>query len=228
VLAADRVVWAGRLDEVAFLRRIWDLSRGRSTDSRFKDAAGDIYQHRIYNPTDRDDDWIFSDSRFDVAHTDDQRFLEFLCQTVHPVVRPDGDEARELVEVYNAYLGKDGVHLVAVDQPAGRSRYEPRTRSRAVEPAAALPSIAIRDSPIPTFCSVSFAGSSTVSMMIPRRRSAPAKNSWSRSVGSFSPTTTKLRPTAPICPSSTSRRRRRCGSPWMTSREAPRAPKQPR
>jgi AbiJ N-terminal domain 3 len=120
MLAVEEIQWAGRQDEVAFLSRIWDLTGMPSTDYRFADAAGDIFQHRINNPEDWPDDWVFNDSRFDLAHTDDDQFLTFLCQTVHPLVRADADEAQRLVALYNDYLRKDGVHLVAVDR-LGRS-----------------------------------------------------------------------------------------------------------
>ncbi len=41
--------WFGDLDDVAFLGRVWDLTSMRSTDSRYRDAAGDVHQHRINN-----------------------------------------------------------------------------------------------------------------------------------------------------------------------------------
>ena len=37
----------GRLDLISFLKRIWELSSMPSTDHRFKDAEGDIWQHLI-------------------------------------------------------------------------------------------------------------------------------------------------------------------------------------
>lgn len=39
----------GRLNLIEFLKRIWDLSSMPSTDRRFKDVEGDIYQHMINN-----------------------------------------------------------------------------------------------------------------------------------------------------------------------------------
>ena len=46
-LRVENVNWAGRLDEPDFLSRIFDLEQMPSYDSRFKNAAGDIWQHRI-------------------------------------------------------------------------------------------------------------------------------------------------------------------------------------
>ena len=63
-LCVEGIAWAGALDEIEFLERIFDLEELPSYDSRFKDAAGDIWQHRVNNPEDWDDDWIFKDNRF--------------------------------------------------------------------------------------------------------------------------------------------------------------------
>ena len=60
-LKVDAIAWMGTLEEVEFLQRLWDLEALPSTDSRFKDAAGDIWQHR-WNNHDWDDDWVFEDN----------------------------------------------------------------------------------------------------------------------------------------------------------------------
>ena len=44
-LRLEDAAWQGRLDDVEFLSRLFDLQQLPSTDSRFKDAAGDIWQH---------------------------------------------------------------------------------------------------------------------------------------------------------------------------------------
>jgi hypothetical protein len=59
-LMGEGVAWNGRLEESEFLSRIFDLDSLPSTDSRFKNAAGDIWQHRVNNPMDWKDDWVFS------------------------------------------------------------------------------------------------------------------------------------------------------------------------
>jgi hypothetical protein len=68
-LSAEGISWSGRLEEVAFLERLWDLSALPSTDGRFTDASGDIRQHRVNNPSDWPDDWLFSDDRFDLSRS---------------------------------------------------------------------------------------------------------------------------------------------------------------
>jgi hypothetical protein len=137
-LTMERLSWHGRLEEPAFLERVWDLSSLPSTDGRFRDAAGDIWQHRINNPYDWEDDWVFTDSRFELMHGPDEVFLRFLCEMVHPVVRPDANEARELVAFFNERLAADGWVLVAADQMSGRPVFEARRKRGAKHPTSAL------------------------------------------------------------------------------------------
>ena len=65
----------GNFDLISFLRRIWDLSSMPSTDSRFKDAEGDIWQHMVNN-----NDWENSyllDTYLNLPGSDDHIFLNF-------------------------------------------------------------------------------------------------------------------------------------------------------
>lgn len=121
-LRIEKIEWCGVMDEVEFLGRIFDLSEMPSTDHRFPDAAGDIWQHRINN-YDWDDDWVFADRRFNLSGCESSVFLDFLCQMVHPLVRPDTDEAEALVDKINASLKKDGTMLVAGGSIFGRPEY---------------------------------------------------------------------------------------------------------
>ena len=122
-LRIDNVVWSGRLEEVEFLQRLYDLEHLPSHDSRFSDAAGDIWQHRVNNPQDWDDDWVFGDPRFNLLRGPSDTFLRFLCEMVHPVVRPDRNESLKLVQHFNEQLRNDGWHLVEEEKIAGRPRY---------------------------------------------------------------------------------------------------------
>ena len=108
VLALEKIAWAGELTEDEFLARLWDLNALPSHDVRFKTAARDIYQHRVLNPADWDDDWLFSDSRFDLTGGSDEVFLKFLCETVHPRVRSDTTESATIVSTYNELLEGTG------------------------------------------------------------------------------------------------------------------------
>lgn len=122
-LRIDNVAWAGRLDEVEFLERIYDLQTLPSQDSRFKNAAGDIWQHRVNNPLDWPDDWIYADGRFGLLTGPSTTFMRFLCEMVHPVVRPDRNEALQLVQHFNDQLRRAGWNLVEEEKIAGRPRF---------------------------------------------------------------------------------------------------------
>ncbi|HWP33184.1 MAG TPA: abortive infection family protein [Solirubrobacterales bacterium] len=136
-LSMERIAWHGRLEEVAFLERIWDLGSMRTTDPRYRDAAGDIFQHRVNN-WDWEDDWVFTDSRFDLMHGPDDKFLQFLCEMVHPVVRSDADEVEQLVAFFNKKLAADGWALSATDQMSGRPVFTAHRRKGAKQPSSAL------------------------------------------------------------------------------------------
>lgn len=127
-LRLEQVNVFGVLNDPEFLSRIYELRRLPSTDSRYKDAAGDIYQHRVNND-DWDDYWIFDDDRFPLLDGPADTFLRFLAETVHPVVRPDREEAAKIVGHYNDQLRQASWELVEVERIAGRARYEPQPLS---------------------------------------------------------------------------------------------------
>lgn len=74
ILLAEKA-FHGRLDLISFLDKIWDLSNLPSTDSRFSDAKGDIWQHMV-----RNEDWSYSEllsSRLNLIDSDDKTFKNF-------------------------------------------------------------------------------------------------------------------------------------------------------
>ena len=121
-LSTCGISWAGRLSDAEFLARLYDLTEIPSNDHRFRHAQGDIAQHRD-NWDDWDDDWVFWDARFNLLHAPDKEFVRFLCETVHPVVRQNAEEARTLVKEYNCLLAADGWSLVVVDRLSGQPVY---------------------------------------------------------------------------------------------------------
>lgn len=120
-IALAGISWSGRLEEPDFLGRIYDLATMKSTDTRFKDAASDIRQHRVLNPMDWPDDWVFTDSRFGLQYGDDEVVLRFLAEMLHPVVRMDEDEVAALLKSFNEALGRDGYELYPAEWISGHA-----------------------------------------------------------------------------------------------------------
>lgn len=102
----------GRLEESDFLSRVFNLNEIRSNDSRFDNAWGDIWQHRVNNPNDWDDNWIYQDSRFNLLGCDDVILLQYLCETVPPLVRLDSSHVAKLVQIFYDNLRNDGFEII--------------------------------------------------------------------------------------------------------------------
>lgn len=129
-LRVERVDWSGRLDEVDFLDRIFDLDQLPSDDPRFDNARGDIWQHR-FNNNDWDDDWIYADRRFGILLGADETLLRFLCEMLHPIVRPDVAAARALAAQLNDLLKGDGFELIEGTKIGDHPVWVARARSLA-------------------------------------------------------------------------------------------------
>jgi hypothetical protein len=111
-------VWNGVLNEVDFLRRLYDLDKLPSKDSRHSTARGDIAQHCLLNAGDWPDDWIFDDDRFGLTDRD-EALLRFLAEMLHPAVRTDLAEVEQLHTFLNQTLVHDGCEIVQVDAISG-------------------------------------------------------------------------------------------------------------
>ena len=121
-----RMSYCGRLNEIDFLSRIYDLKNMPSTDYRYGNAYGDIVQHTVNND-DWGNWWFFSDGRFNLSHgSDDEYLLKFICQMLHPVVRRENGPWKEYAKKFNELLSRDGYELYVEEDISGREIYNVR------------------------------------------------------------------------------------------------------
>lgn len=121
----SQIPWYGSLEQQNFLGRLFDLSKLPSNDPRYKTAGDDIWKHTVAN-YDWPDEWVFTDSRFNLLHIEDKTFLEFLCLSLHPTVREDSDQVVTLLEIYNNNLSKNGFELYQVSKIVDRPIFDVR------------------------------------------------------------------------------------------------------
>ncbi|MFS0980784.1 AbiJ-NTD4 domain-containing protein [Enterococcus casseliflavus] len=112
----------GRLEEIEFLSRIYDLEKMPSFDSRYQNALGDIWQHTVNND-DYPDDWVFTDERFMLKNGSDEVYLNFICEIFHPTVRIEKSYWENFLEEINTLLKNDGYELYISNQISGRDVY---------------------------------------------------------------------------------------------------------
>ncbi|MCD4788961.1 MAG: abortive infection family protein [Bacteroidales bacterium] len=124
-IQVEEIFWAGKMDEVEFLSRMFDLNQMPSSDSRFDDCGGDIWQHRVNN-YDWEDNWIYYDGRFNLLKCDDSIFLQFLCEILHPLVRRDTSEVAKLHQIFNDILKNDGFEIIVKTKISGKPLFAVR------------------------------------------------------------------------------------------------------
>lgn len=93
-----------------------------STDDRFENAEGDIHQHMVNNS-----DWEYEyllNTYLNLPECNDETFIKFLEECVHPTVLRDEDRIGETVGAFNKELEHDGLRLEATKQFHGRSLFE--------------------------------------------------------------------------------------------------------
>jgi len=133
-LGESKINLYGRLDEIGFLSRIYDLKSipGNGDDNVYDEMV------RIESETQRhvanmdyellefiDHIDVIADSRFGLQD-DDATLLRFLCETVHPLVRPDAEEVKRLLQIYNMHLKHDGFQIVESARISGKPIYTAR------------------------------------------------------------------------------------------------------
>ncbi len=121
-ITLNKISWSGRLEEPGFLNRIFDLAKMPSFDSRYDNAYDDIRKHRVLN-YDWEEDWVFTDRRFNLLHCEEEIFLKFLSLAINPVSRTDDEGVNQLIEIYNRNLSTSGIEFYEKSKIAGKSIY---------------------------------------------------------------------------------------------------------
>ena len=115
----------GRLDEIGFFTRLYDLESLPSYDHRYQNALGDISCHLRWG--DYEDFWFFQDPRFKLLQGDgDEPLLKFICEMLHPTVRVEKSPWKFYLEKFNELLRADGYELYAAHHISGRDIYKAR------------------------------------------------------------------------------------------------------
>lgn len=112
----------GRLEELEFLTRLYDLKAMRSLDNRFKDAEGEIWHHTVNND-DYPNDWVFMDERFQLVGGNDEIYLKFICEIFHPEVRIEKGFWEYFLFEINQLLKNDGYELYPAEKKSNRDIY---------------------------------------------------------------------------------------------------------
>ena len=114
--------FCGKLSEIDFLKRLYDLNALPSYDNRFENAESDIRQH-TENNDDYEKGWVFEDDRLGLLNGDDEVLLKFLCAVFHPAVRIETGYWKELLDAVNGLLRNDGYELYPENKISGRDVY---------------------------------------------------------------------------------------------------------
>ncbi|WP_425803409.1 hypothetical protein ACHOLT_17870 [Desulfitobacterium sp. Sab5] len=109
----------GRMEEIEFIKRLYDLKSMQSFDSRFPDAEGDIWQHTVNND-DYSFCWVFEDERFQLQNGSDEVYLKFMCEIFHPTVRVEKGYWKEFLAKVNRLLQNDGYELYPAEKISNR------------------------------------------------------------------------------------------------------------
>lgn len=118
----EEINFCGRMNDVEFLERIYDLVSLPSRDRRYENAAEDIWHHAVSND-DYAMNWVFGDHRFELLSGSYENFLKFICNMAHPLVRPNVSEANRIIVIANDWLREDGWEIYPTREIAGGKIY---------------------------------------------------------------------------------------------------------
>ena len=120
----DRFIYQhyGRLKEIEFLKRLYNLQIIPSSDSEYPNAEEEIRQHTVVHE-DYPSCWIFNDERFQLKQGTDEKYLAFICEIFHPAVRYENGYWKEFLSRITSLLQNDGYEIYPVDKISNRDVY---------------------------------------------------------------------------------------------------------
>lgn len=114
--------WGGFDNELSFLKRLYQLDKMPSNDSRYQNAEGDIVQHTINND-DWELCWVFEDERFPLHDGTDEDYLRFLIEVFNPEICVEGDLLKKYFSQIQGFLREDGYELYPSHYISGKPIY---------------------------------------------------------------------------------------------------------
>ncbi len=113
-VARNGLNWSGTVDAPTFYGQIFDLESLPSSDSRFANAAGDMWQHTVNN-FDWSDDDIINDARFNPLQLSNSDFAKFINAALDRETRPR-EQLEKLVEAVRPVVAHAGTHVVSREE----------------------------------------------------------------------------------------------------------------
>lgn len=139
-----RMWFAGRLEEVPFFLRIYDLENMPSYDRRYGNAKEDICCHLSWGDY-PDDYWFLDDERFQLSRNDeDEPLLKFICEMLHPAVRNENSPWQKYLDKFNELLQPDGYEIYQAENISGRGVYKFRETNQIELPHTQTPVFAAK------------------------------------------------------------------------------------
>jgi AbiJ N-terminal domain 3/TIR domain len=109
-IARNGLTWSGTVEAPTFYGQFFDLANLPSTDPRYSDAAGDMWQHTVNN-SDWSDDDIINDPRFSPLQLSNDDFAKFVNAALDRETRPR-EELEKLAEAIRPVVAHAGAHVV--------------------------------------------------------------------------------------------------------------------
>jgi hypothetical protein len=110
-VARNGFSWSGIAQPPDFYGKFFDLTALPSTDSRYEDASGDMWQHTVNN-----DDWsdsdIVNDDRFSPLQLSDEDFARFINGALDRETRPVREELELFVRAIEPVVAHAGAKVV--------------------------------------------------------------------------------------------------------------------